>query len=180
MSDVWTPPRAEVKDLSLSGNPDAPDIRRAHLNHEASIKALGALYYLGAIGLLAVGIIEMVAPSDDSVGVRLMIAVFALGLGGLYFWIGRGLRGLKSRARIPAVILAVIGLLGFPVGTLINGYILYLLLSAKGTMVFSDEYKQIIADTPDIKYRTSIIVWIFLGLLVALVAAAFIGAMVGH
>ncbi len=178
MSDVWTPPRAEVKDLSLSGNPDAPEIRRQHLNHEASIKAIGALYYLGAIGLIGLGITGIVGSGSEGAATKILLVVFALGMGGLYFWIGHGLRGLQSRAKIPAVILAVIGLLGFPIGTLINGYILYLLLSAKGTMVFSDEYKQIIADTPDIKYRTSIIVWVFLGLIVALVAAAFIAAMI--
>ncbi|HKB60455.1 MAG TPA: hypothetical protein VKC56_10480, partial [Gallionellaceae bacterium] len=74
--------------------------------------------------------------------------------------------------RIVAGVLAGLGLLGFPFGTVISAFILYLLFSKKGAMVFSDEYKQVIADTPDIKYRTSIIVWIFLALLIA--AAAFV------
>ena len=38
-------------------------------------------------------------------------------------------------------------------------------------MVFSDEYKDIIAATPHIKYRTLIIVWI--GLILAIVALVF-------
>jgi hypothetical protein len=37
-------------------------------------------------------------------------------------------------------------------------------------MVFSDEYHEIIAQTPHIKYRTSIIVKIFLFFLLALIA----------
>lgn len=89
-------------------------------------------------------------------------------------------RKLKSWARIPTAILSGIGLLGFPVGTLINGYILYLVFSRKGVTVFSDDYKRVIAETPHIKYRTSIVVWIILGWLVALIlfgvfAAVFSG-----
>ncbi len=184
MSDVWTPPRAEVKDLGVSGNPDAPDIRRAHLNHEANIKAVGSLYLLGAVGGLLAGILFLVMPSSAKMEggnpFGIVAAVLMLALGALYFWLGRGLRGLKPSARIPAGILSGLGLLGFPFGTLINGYILYLLFSQKGSMVFSDEYKQIIADTPDIKYRNSIIVWIFLALIVGLVLFAIIGAARGH
>ena len=87
------------------------------------------------------------------------------------------MRALKSWGRIVGCILSGLGLLNFPVGTLINAYILYLFLSKKGRMVFSAEYKDIIAATPDVKYRTSILVWIFLGILVALFAAALIAPM---
>lgn len=190
MSDVWTPPRAEVKDVGLSGNPDAPEIRRAHLNHEASIKAIGILYYLGAIGaivgaiglglLLIAGDLPGPKADDMSAGVVAVVGVLILALGALYLWLGRGMRTLKSSVRIPAGVLAGLGLLGFPVGTLINSYILYLLFSKKGTMVFSDEYKQIIADTPDIKYRTSIIVWIFLALIVAAIIFGIVAGRSGH
>ncbi len=179
MSDVWTPPRAEVKDLGVSGNPDAPDIRRQHLGHEASVKAVGSLYLFGAIiGFLA-GVAFLFVPFNDLHGSSIAsvgVAAFMLVLSVLYFWIGRGLRGLKPVARIPSGILAGIGLIGFPMGTLINGYILYLLFSKKGTMVFSDEYKQIIADTPDMKYRTPIIVWIIVVLLLGAVALGIFGA----
>jgi len=54
-------------------------------------------------------------------------------------------------------------LIGFPIGTLIHGYILYLYWGTKGRKVFSPEYKQIIAGTPHVKYKTSIIIWILLG-----------------
>jgi hypothetical protein len=45
--------------------------------------------------------------------------------------------------------------------------------------VFSDEYKRVIAETPHIKYRTSIVVWIFLGLLLLLFGAMFLVAIFG-
>jgi hypothetical protein len=66
-----------------------------------------------------------------------------------------------------------------PIGTLINAYILYLVFSRKGRTILSEDYQQVIAATPHIKYKTSIIVWIFLGLLVALLAIAFLGIAIG-
>ncbi len=45
-------------------------------------------------------------------------------------------------------------------------------------MIFSDEYNEIIRQTPEMKYRTSIVVWIFLGLLLLLFAVGVIAAIV--
>ena len=180
MSDVWAPPQAEVKDVSVSGNPESPAIRRAHLNHEANIKAVGMLYYLAAAGLLLAAVILLIAAGSGNTAYNVGMAIACFAFFGLYSWLVRGLRAWKSSVKIPTGILAGLGLLGFPVGTLINGYILYLLFSQKGTMVFSDEYKQIIADTPDMKYRTSIIVWIFLALIVVALAYGIIAGARGH
>jgi hypothetical protein len=46
---------------------------------------------------------------------------------------------------------------------IIPGYILYLLLSPKGSMVFSPEYWEAIERTPHIKYKTS---WLLKGCLI--------------
>jgi len=45
-------------------------------------------------------------------------------------------------------------------------------------MIVSDEYNEIIRQTPEMKYRTSIVVWIFLGLLLLLFAVGVIAAIV--
>ncbi len=90
------------------------------------------------------------------------------------------LRALKPTARIPAGVLAAIGLLEFPVGTLINGYFLYLLFSKKGAMVFSEEYRQIVVDTPEIRASTPLSAWVAMGLLALMLAAFLIQATVGH
>ena len=103
-----------------------------------------------------------------------------MAVAGLQIWTAIGLRQLRSWARIVSGVLSGIGLLGFPLGTLLNGYILYLLFSKKGTMVFSDEYKRVIELTPGIKYRTSIVVWIFLGLLLVLLGVAVFGLLIGR
>lgn len=85
-----------------------------------------------------------------------------------------GLRGLQSSARVVAIIFSVIGLLGIPIGTLINGYFLYLLLGQKGTYVFSEEYARVRAATPHIKYKTSIWVLVVVALLVLLVVIGIV------
>ncbi len=41
-------------------------------------------------------------------------------------------------------------------------------------MVLSDRYEEIIQGTPYIKYKTSIIVWIFLFILIGVILAAII------
>ncbi|HKB58796.1 MAG TPA: hypothetical protein VKC56_02000, partial [Gallionellaceae bacterium] len=104
MSDVWTPPRAEVKDVGLSGNPDAPEIRQQHLSHEANIKALGTLYYLGFVIMTLGGIAKLLTGGGTgrlaAYNMGMGIAFIVLGL--LYFWLGRGLRTLKPWSRIVA------------------------------------------------------------------------------
>ena len=83
-----------------------------------------------------------------------------------------GLMGaLATRAFLPVT-------LGYLVMGLIVGYILYLLLSPKGSVVFSPAYKEIIAQTPHIKYRTSLILKIVLVLFVSLIGLAIVGAII--
>lgn len=163
-------------------NTDAEAIRQEHIKHEASVKSVGVLYYLGAIAMVVMGVFSFVGASalggrggsgGDLAGAGVGVVFIALGVG--QFIVGTGLRKLRKWARIPTGILSGFGLLGFPIGTLINAYILYLVFSRKGKMVFSDEYKEIVEQTPHIRYRTSIVVWIVLGIVVALCAFGILG-----
>lgn len=168
--------------LSTATTPlgDSDAVRNEHLKHEASIQSVGSLYYVGGVALVFASIALFItalsadrnAP-ESGIGVILGGCLLAF-LGAVQLWTAHGLRRLKPSARIPATLLSSLGLLGFPIGTLINGYILYLLHSKKGRTVMTAEYAQVIAQTPHVKYKTSIIVWIFLGLVVALLAAGII------
>jgi hypothetical protein len=165
-----------------SGTTAAEAMRNEHLKHEASVKSIGLLYYLGGIALLLVGIGMLLSLGARGGGAEFLAAItmsavlFILGAGQI--WVGVGLRRLRKWARIPTGILSCLGLLGFPLGTIINAYILYLVFSQKGKTVFSEEYQIVIEQTPHIKYRTSIIVWILLALVLALIALAMIMAFV--
>lgn len=189
---------------SLDSNVDlsqAEIIRKSHLSHEANLQSFGCLYTLGGIlGIIgslfyvAMGVFILAGglpaqpanqnapvPNTNPAAAGLVVAL--LGLVFLAISIvqllgGRAMQTLNPRGKVLAIIISAIGLLGFPCGTLISAYLLYLLLSAKGEMVFSDRYKEIIQATPHIKYKTSIIVWIFLFILIGVILAAIIATVV--
>jgi hypothetical protein len=164
------PIRLQKMSEGVSDN-SADTIRKDHIKHEASIKSVGIFYFLGA-GLMALaGLAPALSGRGEDILFALVFFAFAVGLVAA----GVGIRRLKPWARIVSGVLSGIGLLGFPLGTLINGYILYLLFSRKGSTVFSEEYQGIIAATPHIKYKTSIVVWILVGLLLLLGLLAIIG-----
>jgi hypothetical protein len=177
MSDIQNPyaaPKANIEHVEIGG--EAETIRKEHMSTEASIKAVGTLYLLvGFLALLAFGgaLIAMAISRGvgSSIGFLPSAAAMAC-IGALYGATGFSLRKLKPWARIVATIVSVIGLIGFPIGTLISGYILYLLWSKKGRTVFTPGYQDVITATPYIKYKTSLLVWIILGILILLVVAA--------
>ena len=164
----YAAPAARVEDIPA--NPEAEAIRRAHINHEASIKAVGLLYYLGAVGGTLAGLVSLFGGAGEAESMFTGLFLVAFGAGSLAA--GWGVRALRPWGRIAGCVLSGLGLLGFPIGTVINAYILYLYLSKKGRTIFSPEYKDVIAATPHVKYRTSIVVWIFLALVVGLVVLA--------
>lgn len=173
MSDVWTPPSAPLEGANSAGHEYAVDMRERHIAHETSVKSIGTLYYF-VTGVMIIGAVAGIL-STGHFGIRgLIVTAVVAGLSALLLWLGRGIKQLKSWAKVPAGVLSGIGLIGFPVWTLINGYILYLLFSEKGAVVFSEEYKQIIADTPGIKSRTPMVVWIILIVLVAAMVLAIV------
>lgn len=168
-ANPYAAPAARVEDVGQ--NPEAEAIRRAHINHEASIKAVGFLYYLGGAVMTISGLVTLATD--------LITAVLLLALGAGTLFAGWGVRALRGWARVLGCVLSAIGLLGFPIGTLINGYILYLFLSKKGRTIFSPAYQDVISATPEVKYRTSIVVWIVLALLVALMVFGLLASLFG-
>jgi len=149
-------------------------LREQHITHEASIQSIGGFYYLGALIFIIMLIFAFSTKSSQQ-----LYADF----GKLGAWVllamtlmvaGFGIRQLKPWSRIPTTIFCLIGLIGFPLGTVVNSYFLYLLYSPKGRMIFSEEYAQIIRDTPQVKYKTSPIVKIFFALFILLIIAAVI------
>lgn len=167
--------REEEKAKQVSS--DVERIRKRYLYHETSIKSICLLYFLGALILIGFGAI-ILSFNDVPIVARAGLGLFFISIGLFQIWAGVSLRKLKSWAKIPVAILSGIGLIGaFPIGTIIHGYILYLVFSEKGAVVLSDDYKQIIQATPYIKYKTPTIIWVFLGLLILLAAIVFINVL---
>jgi hypothetical protein len=181
-SNPYAPPQGTILTAPRSEIEEAEAIRKQHIKVEATVKSVGTLYYLGAFLLIMFGLMTAFVPSMDkstSQGEALIISVLVLAVGIAEGVLAYGLRRLRSWARWPTVALAFIGLLGFPLGTLISIVILVNLFGKKATMVFSPEYKDIIAATPHVKHRTSIIVKVLLVLLLLalllILSSLFIG-----
>lgn len=153
-------------------NAVAVEIRKRHINHEAAVRSVGMLYYIGASLLGMVGLVSLI---DGKQGA--LIGLLFVVLSALYFMVGRWFRVLNPKARVPGTILAALGLLGFPIATLVNAYILYLIHSEKGKVVFSDNYQAVIEATPGVKRKTSIVVWILLGIFVLFIVAIMVFAL---
>lgn len=168
-----TPAVTEVAAPLVSG--DLREIREKHIKHEASIKAVGFLCLLGGVLLLgsfAFAGIETIAAGSlvESPGIRLL---FEIAFGTLQLISGIGLRQLQGWSRIPAAIVAAVAMTNLLIGTVIGIYILYLLFSPKGSKILSAEYREIVALTPDIRYRTPRWFWILI-LAVILIFAGLI------
>ena len=202
-ADFTAAPERAVGELA-----EAEAIRRKYLGHEASVKSVGSLYYLGAVFCLLAAFMTafLVTGGNQAAGnpnnlfsqsaVRWALGAFYLVLSVLMVALGRGLTRLRVWARWTVIVLTSLNLLyllgstavvmiaasvvarGVLMLVLVPGaitaYIIYLLASAKGAMVFSPEYKRVIALTPHIKYKTSVIVKIFLLLILALIVIGIV------
>lgn len=153
---------------------DDETIRKKYLSAEANIQSLGSLYCLAAIfaGVACVmnlysvfGVRRGVVIPEVMQSMMLMAGMMFL-FSVLYAGTGMGLRRQKVWSRWVATVFSAIGLIAFPVGTIFAALFLYILWSRKANYVFRPEYQRVIAATPHIKYRTSIVVWILLGILV--------------
>ncbi len=136
---------------------------------------MGILYYLGAFALVLVGGIGLFGALVKGEAASVLLSAFFLAIGVTQGVAAYGLRRLQSWARVPTIILSSIGLLGFPLGTLINLYILVKVAGKQGKFILTPEYQRIVAATPHVKRKTSLFVKILLVLLLV-VLIGIIGA----
>ena len=162
---------------------DAVVIRRTHLKHEASIQGIGSLYVLGGVlsvllsvpmgyGFLAATRFGAGMGGAGGTEIALMLAIMLLivGIGVFQLIVGLGMRKVKPWVKIPAMVFSLLGMLNIPIGTLLGIYTLYLIFSAKGNVVLAESYQRVIAQTPEIKYKTSIIAKVFVVILLVFLA----------
>jgi len=101
----------------------------------------GALWLIGALAIVVLAALTVVLAVDDPVGLWVSLAALsgmlvsgALGIARLV--VGFGLLKLSPWARWAAVVLAILGLGGFPTGTAIGVLILIYLLGDEGRAAF--------------------------------------------
>lgn len=161
-ANPYEAPAARVADPVVTG---VEAERTAHLRHEARLQSVGWLYWLAALGLIALAVVSQVfkgrgdAESMSFLAVELVLTLIAAGVG----W---GFRSLAAWVRIPGSVLSGLGLLLFPFGTIVHGYILWLMWCAKGRRVLSPAWAEVRRQTPDLRYRRSVGDWIALVVIV--------------
>jgi len=171
----YAPPQSQR--LVDDASPEA--IRRAHIRHEAEIKAVGLLYALFG-GLMLLPLLmqggEMMTGRFRGDAFASWFLILLMASGALVP--GAGLRRLAPWARIPAVLIS--GLLGVLsirsiVGPFLNGYVIWLMLAAQGRTVMSPGYQMIVDLTPGVKRRFSLIN-VFLTLMLVLLIISVLAA----
>jgi len=124
---------------------------------ETHVKVLGVLFIvLSALGTLAglvvatVFSVAGVATAASASGSDAVIALPIIGLAGTALSVflllvslpglvaGIGLLKFKPWARVLAIVLSVLHLFNIPIGTIVGGYGLYVLLSEEGARLFKD------------------------------------------
>jgi hypothetical protein len=131
---------------------DSAAVRAEHLRHETAIQMIGLLYFTAAVCLLAAGVtVAVLTHGEEAVRVSIMFGLLAVGFG----YSGWLLRRLDTRARYTASLMAVIALMALPIGTVLGGYVLYLVHCKKGRTILSPEYREVIAATPEFQCRVA-------------------------
>jgi len=129
-------------------------VREAHLKHETQLRSVGLLYFLGAFILLVMAIPfffalpEASSPAADDLTMSVFFILLPLVAGAVFCAVGYGFRTLRPWVRIPGTAFGLVGLMQFPLGTLINAYVLYLMYCPKGRTVLSPDYARVRAATP--------------------------------
>ena len=173
--DAYRPPAANLEFADRTAA-EAVAIRAAHIGHERQLQSIGLLFGLGAVVLLLT-LLALLLPGDDGgpgdarqtagvVGGGLLLGMFAAASAAL----ACGYRTLAPWVRHVGTPVSLLGLLALPVGTVLHGYILYLVWCPKGRRVLAPDYAAIIRATPDVRYKRTWGDWIVFALLLLLVA----------
>ncbi len=101
---------------------------------------MAALTLLGVCAFLALIGIQMADPGamegDGTIAFAIM-SCFAMLFAILYAATGYGLLKLQGWARITAIILAILSLCSFPIGTILGGVVLYFMFQPENAQAFS-------------------------------------------
>ena len=134
---------------------------------------MGWVYYLIGVGPTLL-VVPCLTASFDLTPVPLVFTAACGLLPPVCFVCGTGLARLSPWAKTPACLLLVVGMVVVPpVGTLIGAYILDLLITEKGRVVFSTKYREVVRQTPHIRCNITVVIV----LVTTLVALSLVSAL---
>lgn len=159
LDDLYRSPDANLDEPSSPSieQSEAEDFRVAHKSREYTIRFVGSLYLvLGFACLYAAWVVHRVVEYvPDEEFLREFMTWFFAGYGSALVLSGIGLRVLARWGQVGSIVVSVVGLANYPVGTVINGLVLWLMIGERGRTVFSRRYRDVIARTRHLDYRMS-------------------------
>ena len=115
-----------------------------HVKVVAWLHVLESVLYIGGAVLILLFFSEMGLMADDPQAFRILSVVGLVGAGFLLLFgipvamAGWGLLHQTSWSRILAMVLAVLGLFLFPIGTIVGAYVIWVLTAAPAAAYFGD------------------------------------------
>lgn len=154
----------------------------AEIRRPGAVTALAVWNFLQGAVLLLGGLVvvftQFAGPDlAGSVWVGALCFLY-LALGGAHIAAGVGLLGMRSWSRILQIVLASIGLIGFPCGTLISIFILVYMMKPGVRILFSGKTGELTPEETSavaIALQSSGAMWAIVALVGVLVAVAMIG-----
>lgn len=128
-SNPFEPPRAQVEQA-------APTHQKGKLQpYVKAGRVIRLMAMLGLVGFVGVGAAvlmpAMSVGQSAPVGLFLVLAVMLALVLGLFF-VGSAVMRHESWARVLGIIYGVVSLIGFPIGTVVGGYVLWQLIFGWG------------------------------------------------
>lgn len=137
--------------------------------HVATLAALNAACALAMAVIAALTLFAVVGATDPiERSFYLYATVFFALLGGVNGVIWRGLQQLSPTARLTQMAVAVVALVGFPLGTVWGAYALWVLVGSSGRKVFATEYREAHLAERARPYRAVVAAGVSLGIFVVL------------
>jgi hypothetical protein len=101
------------------------------------LNALGALFFLGIGFLFVVGAAAAEGEGEEAAAVAVVVGAIMAAFGAVHVATAIGLFLLKGFGRILQIIQSAIGLLAFPIGTIVSAFVLYYMTRPGVALLFS-------------------------------------------
>ncbi len=168
---------ATIEDDSALDESDPESMRRKFLAHEGTIRGVGFIYlFFGAVCITPIVALVIGAVSVGQIRGSLAMPVLLIVIvGGCMFALGWGIDRLQKWSRPVSFIAIMIATVFFIPVAPVSLYIMYLLFSDRGRVVFSDEYRAVVKQTPHIRPGRNGLLWILLLAFLTMILLAIFG-----
>lgn len=139
--------------------------------HERNVRALSLWFWMLGIGSAVAAVsaltkVDRGLANGASLGFLQIVLLLIIPWSALFLVGAWHLPRFTKTGQVLGAVGSALGMVSFPLGTLIGVFALWVLLGKRGQAVFTQEYRAAIAATPQLKYGLSIGTKVALGLLV--------------